>query len=197
MPDFLSSTELNSLGVFADRAADNCSAAFSKWLGRSVGVSTDKVEVVPFSRLIAGTGNADESAVALCMNVEEGIQGTILLMMSERDALDLVDMLLGRAAEAQRTLGELERSALAETINIVGCAYLNSLASNAGLRVTPGPPVVIHDLVQSVLESILADQAQYQDSAVDIHMRFTNAGRVLGWKLVFLPRFDSLKRVLP
>lgn len=197
MSSQLTPKELTSLEVFADRAAEQCSTAFSKWLGSSVEVSTDRVEIIPFSRVISASGRVDESAVALCMNVEEGIHGTMLLLMGESEALELVDMLLRRSPGVASGLGELEQSALAETINVIGCAYLNSLASNAGVRVTPGPPVVIHDLVQSVLQSVLVDQAQYQDSAVDIHMRFGTAGRELKWKLFFLPRFDSLKKVLP
>ena len=67
------------------------------------------------------------------------------------------------------TWGELEQSAANETANIVGCAYLNSLAAqlprSAGSRPTPtrpilpSPPSFRHEFAGSLLEFALMDQA--------------------------------------
>ncbi len=72
-----------------------------------------------------------ESLVAACsMGLSGWLTGLILLVFKDSSGLALADMLMHQAVGTSTAWGELEESAAKETTNIVGCAYVNALASH-------------------------------------------------------------------
>ena len=67
------------------------------------------------------------------------LTGLIILVFKDSSGLALSDLLMHQAIGTTTTWGELEESAAKETTNIVGCAYVNALATH--LPRAPAPAV--------------------------------------------------------
>lgn len=94
---------------------------------------------------------------------------------------------------------ELEKSALTETGNILGCAYVNALSRLVGTDLAPSAPYFIQDYGVSVLQQALMAQAMVSDSLLLCEIRFHREGEELDWQVIFVPMQemqDALQRSL-
>jgi chemotaxis protein CheC len=143
-----------------------------------------------------------ETLVASCtMDLQGGLRGRLLLVFEDRSGLALVDMLLGQSVGTTLRWGDLERSAAKETANIVGCAYLNALASHlpniaiGSGQLKPGPPLFRHEFAATLLEFALMEQAMESDQMLLLKSRFTAEDKELDWSLLFIPNGESSRRL--
>ena len=112
--------------------------------------------------------------------------GQILLVFEDRSGLALVDLLLHQPIGTTTSWGELEQSAAQETTNIVGCAYLNALASTsahgngrrdigggaAAESSSPRLPDFLQEFAGSLLEFALMEQALELDQVLLVQSTF-------------------------
>ena len=75
-------------------------------------------------------GPADSLVAACTMGLTGRLTGLILLVFEDRSGFALVDLLMHQPVGTTTAWGELEQSAAKETTNIVGCAYVNALATH-------------------------------------------------------------------
>lgn len=190
--------DLRALQAIFELGAERASQALSQWLGRHVRLrisAVDEVDLAEVSELL-GPG---EALVAACtMGLSGALTGCLLLVFEDRSGLALADLVLRRPLGTATTWGELEQSAAMETANIVGCAFLNSLATHlpgaaggAGALV-PSPPGFRHEFAASLLEFAVMDQATAADRVLLVRSRFEAESGDLHWSLVYVPGGDSL-----
>lgn len=191
----LSNEQLSKLKLLTSNAGVEASSIFSKWLRTSVTIKMDNAELIPFEDVVAKAGGGDEISIGLYMSIDKGISGSVLFMFNEKSAFELIDILIGRELGSTKKIGEMEKSALQETANIVGCAYLNSIGTNMGATIVPSPPVLIHDLTQSIMDTVLMEQAQFQNESLFIQTEFYSVHGKLDWNFFFLPIMDSLSEL--
>jgi chemotaxis protein CheC len=181
------------LTVAFDRGAEDASLALARWLSRPVRLEVSAVEQVSLEEASEVLGPGETLVVACAMEMHGALDGQLLLVFEERSGLALVDMLLGQAPGTTTEWGELEQSAAKETANIVGCAYLNSLAAHLPTvdaepgALVPGPPSFHVEFAASLLEFVLMDQAITGDRLLLFKSRFTAEQAALDWSLLFVP----------
>ena len=90
---------------------------------------------------------------------------------------------------------ELEKSALMETGNILGCAYLNALTELTGNELVPSPPYFVQDYGASVLQQALLAQAMASDEALICRTCFKREDHRLQWSVFFIPTLELRKRM--
>jgi chemotaxis protein CheC len=198
----LTETQRRLLTTIFERGADSAAQALTRWLSRPCRLTLGAIEQVPLETACELLGPGDSLLAAAAMQVFGALRGEILLVFEDRAGLALVDVLLRQPPGTTETWGELEQSAACETANIVGCAYLNSLAAHLPARVegddaanaiTPGPPGFRHEFAASLLEFALMDQAAASDHLLVIETTFTADGATLDWTLLFVPDGESLQ----
>ena len=201
----LSSIQMEALAALFHRGAVQATDALSTWLGRHVTVKVDQVEQLPFEESTESLGPAEATLCACAMGVTGGIRGQILFCFDDASGLSLCDLLLGRE-HVSVEWGELEQSSAMETANIVGCAYLNSLAS--AFPVTnldsmasttgsesvwvPTPPLFVRDFAASIMEFAVMNQATEYDTVLVAQTKFQIDGRPFDWSLLLIPDSQSL-----
>ncbi len=175
------------------QAADEASSALSKWLGRATTITVKDVAEVPIGEAAVALGSGDEVLCVCAMHVEGDMPGVLALATSDASGLALADLLLGRPAGTAVEWGDLERSAAAETTNIIGCAYLNAVATQAAAgsaesRLIPSPPWFVRDYPESVMGSIAMTQASATDGVFLTKTVFGVEGTAIRCSLVFVPQ---------
>ncbi|SIO40447.1 chemotaxis protein CheC [Singulisphaera sp. GP187] len=197
----LTESQRRLLTLVFERGADDASGALSRWLGRDVQLDVNEVDEVELADAAVLLGPADQLVASCSMDLTGRLTGQLLLVFEDRAGMALADMLLRRPLGTSTTWGELEQSAACETANIVGCAYLNSLAAHLPLAGSPGleapllpsPPTFRHEFAASLIEFALMDQAMEADSLLLVKSRFSADGAELRWSLLFVPSGEALR----
>jgi chemotaxis protein CheC len=211
MQSILTDAQRHLLRIIFDRGAEGASQALSKWLAQEVHLAVSEVELVELEQAAELLGPADSVVAACIMGLTGRLTGLILLVFEDRSGFALVDLLLHQPVGTTTAWGELEQSGAKETTNIVGCAYVNALASHlpgidlaeAGLvdipkisggELVPTPPTFVQEFAGSLLQFALMEQAIELDQVLLIHSRFRVGSQALdlNWTLLFIPSRESL-----
>jgi hypothetical protein len=156
-------------------------SGLARWLGHSIDaqhvvtspVDVDAVEeslaapddvmcccAMPVHLLVVSSNNPELSGPGLA---ESSLAGRLLLAWRSEDAAWLIDQSLHQtgASEDQSEWGSLERSAIAETCNVVGCEFLNAIAqsvreiSRSDVSLIPSPPLISQQFANSLMDSAI------------------------------------------
>jgi chemotaxis protein CheC len=211
----LSQPQMEQLTELFRCGASDASQALSVWLGRHASVCVDQLKQLNLDEATKSLGPADATLCACIMGVTGGISGQMLFCFDEESGLLLCDLLLGRdgvvGSDGVATeWGELETSSAMETANIVGCAYLNSLA-NAMPSLSspfadylgktshvwvPTPPQFVRDFAASILQFAVMNQAAEFDTVLVAQTRFQIDDQPVAWTLLLIPDANSLTSII-
>ncbi len=124
------------------------------------------------------------------------IKGTILFALQDTAGFELIDMLYGIESGMTNQLDEDGESALREVTNIVGSSVVNVFSEKTGIAIKPTVPTIVHDYMQSILDSILVVHTIVNDYALVMDTEFYyQDDKVIG-KLLILPETESLKKIV-
>lgn len=216
--------QLASLSEIVQQSAEEASSSLSRWIGKDVRVAVDPLEETTLEGAMDVIGQGETTVCACCMRVSGSICGHLILSFDDASGLSLCEALISGSlptqisdaavtAESEQhavgaAWGELERSAVMETANILGCAFLNALtervpveadgrSGDASIRsCMPSPPVFIRDFAASVMQFVLLDQVAEIESVLIAKTHFSIERAPVSWQLLLLPDNDSLTRML-
>ncbi|MEK6799815.1 MAG: chemotaxis protein CheC [Planctomycetota bacterium] len=176
-----------ALRTVAVNGSYNASRAMSKWLRRGVRLTSEGFKTVPIAEASATLGQPDDPIAAIHLPLAGDVSGDMLLTFPESVALRLAEIIMQAPEGSAETLGELEQSCLQETGNIVASAYANSLAKWLKLTIEPAAPTFCHDMVCSVIDPVLSEQARYHDDLLMAVTEFLLDARRMQWGMLLLP----------
>lgn len=192
-------TELDSLHQVLSTATHEASAAMCRWTDGVITMSLDEVVEVPIEDACE-TFDTDAAPLMMAVLTLDGdVGGTMILAFDDVNGRQLAATLLNRPPSAGPEWTELDRSALAETGNILGCAYMNALTRLVDVELIPSPPHLIEDFGASVLQQAVVDQAAANDSVLICRTVFTRQGEQLEWDVLFVPTHsmrDAMRHAL-
>ena len=178
------------------RAAARASESLSKWLGRPTTIVIEDVASFPLDEAATVLGTGSQTLCVCAMQVGSHVPGILALAVSDESGLAMADLLLGRPAGASAEWGEIERSATAETTNIIGCAYLNAVAEgrDEAEPLVPSPPWFVRDYPEAVMESLIVTQMTDDPSVFLTRTTFCIEGTAIRCSLVFVPQSVAAAR---
>ncbi|MGQ0635667.1 MAG: chemotaxis protein CheC [Planctomycetaceae bacterium] len=202
----LAKQQLDALTILFNHGSDDASVVLSRWLGRPSRISIEQVEQIPLAEATTVLGEPEAPVCACSMALQGRISGQLLLVFDDPSGLALADLLLGSPAGTSAAWGELQQSAALETANIIGCAYLNSLARclpDTGApapELLPSPPKFTRDFAESLMQFALMNQAMQSDIVFLTRTEFRIEDSPVQCKLLFVPDaacLSSLRELLP
>ncbi len=168
-------------------ATHEASAAMCRWTDGVISLSLDDICEVPLDQVAAELGFADDFMTMVVLGIESEPGTAMILTFDEDNARQLAATLTQRERRTGSDWDELEISALTETGNILGCAYVNALTRLTGQVLIPSPPYFLRDYFASVLEQALVEQAMSSDTALLCRTGFHREGENLNWHVLFIP----------
>lgn len=202
----LADQQLAALTTLFRHGSDDASLALSRWLSRPSRISVEQVEQVPLSEATEVLGDADGPVCFCAMGLKGRVTGELILAFDDASGLALADLLLGNPFGTSTAWGEVEQSAALETANIIGCAYLNSLArffpetGDDSEDLVPTPPRFARDFPESLMEFALMNQAMASDVAFLTRTEFRIEDAPVHCNLLFVPDarcLSTLREMLP
>lgn len=176
-------------------ATEQASQAISQWTHGDIVLSLDEIRETSLCGVAQALRLSDELATMVRIGIDGDHGGQLLLTFDDENARGLIAALLDLPASSSGTWTKLERSALAETGNIIGSVYLTSMSKLTGGRLWPTPPQVLHDYVMSVIEQAVMSQAVYDDRILLCRTKFECQGEHVRWSLIFVPSPEFMQLI--
>ena len=107
-----------------------------RWTGGLITLTLDEVRDVSLERACEESSLGEDLLTMVVLALEGELGGVLLLAFDEENGRQLAATLLRRPPQ-EGPWSELEKSALTETGNILGCAYLGALARLVGCEFAP------------------------------------------------------------
>lgn len=181
--------ELGNIG------AGNATTALAQMLGCKVDMKVPQVKLLDFSEVGAVMGGEEQIMAGIYLLVEGDITGSIMFLLNENSARDLVAKLMGLPASAEGPLGEMELSALKEIGNIITGAYLNSLSMLTNMKIIPSVPAISIDMAGAILSVPAIEFGELGDKILLIQTQFTDDLTLDGF-FILVPDLDSYDKIL-
>ena len=178
---------LDALHELFASATHDASAAMCRWTNGLITVTLDQVREIALEEVSAELEIGDEMLTMVVLTIGREMGGNLILLFDEVNARQLAASLLGREPGTEPEWSELEKSALTETGNILGCAYVNALTRLVGADLIPSAPYFIQDYGASVLQQAVMTQALTSDRLLLCQVGFRRTGQELDWRVVFVP----------
>lgn len=192
----MSSEDLNRMQVLANSGIARAAESLSKIVKKRIDLSIPEVRILPLEKIPENIGEIDSVYMGVYMPLEGNIRGTILFSLLEDSGFDLVTLLYEAEAKGVKELSEDGESALIEVTNIVGSSVVNEFSEQTELVIKPTVPTLVHDYMQSILDSILVIHNISNDFALIMNTVFYYQDETIIGNLLILPETESLKVIV-
>ena len=166
--DILDEMEKDTLGEIANISMGTAATTLSQLLGKKVDITTPKVELMTSEQI---SNDYPIPSVICDVRYKAGIEGSNLLILSQRDGSVIVDLMMGGDGKNPTPeLSELQISGISEAMNQMMGSSATSMSTmfNSVVDITP-PNVVLTDL--SMDKDIIKNFLQAEEPLVRISFR--------------------------
>ena len=172
--------ELGNIG------AGNATTALAQMLGCKVDMKVPQVAVM---------GGEEQIMAGVYLLVEGDITGSIMFLLKEDAAHDLVNKLMGVSGPDSGEFSEMELSALKEIGNIITGAYLNSLSMLTNMKIIPSVPDLSIDMAGAILSVPAIEFGALGDRILLIQTQFTD-DKLLDGFFILVPDLESYDKIM-
>ncbi len=189
-------SDLSRIQILANVGITEAAESLSRIIGKRVDLSIPEVSLLPIESIPEEVGDIDNVYIGVYMPMVGNIEGTILFSFREDTGFELIDLLFGLSQGDTHELNDDGESALKEITNIVGSAVVNAFSEKIEIAIKPTVPTIVHDYMQSILDSILAFHNMENEYALVMDTEFFHQDDKVIGKLLILPETDSLKKIV-
>ncbi|HLA83158.1 MAG TPA: chemotaxis protein [Thermoguttaceae bacterium] len=168
-------------------ATHDASAAMCRWTSGLITLSLDEVREIPLESVCSEVDVGDDLLTMVVLSLEGNVGGVMILTFDNHNGRELAAALLGQEVSTTEEWTDIEKSALTETGNILGCAYMNALTRLINVALVPSAPYFIQDYGASVLQQALSTQAMTSEHVLICRTGFHRQGEELNWRVFFVP----------
>jgi two-component system chemotaxis sensor kinase CheA len=192
----LTKQDLREFQLVANMGATNAAESLSKILNKRIDLSIPEVSLMPIEQIPKHIGDIDSVYMGIMMPILGDARGTVLFIFKEKIGFEIIDLLYGITTPKTLKINEDGASALQELTNIVGSAVINIIAEKTLLVIRAGLPTIVHDYLQSVIDSILVMHNMLSDYAIVMDTAFFFENDKIIGNLLLLPEAESLKIIV-
>lgn len=181
--------ELGNIG------AGNAATALASMISKKVDMNVPLVRLLEFTEVAEVLGGEENLVVGIYFDLSEDIVGNMMYALDLDSAINLTNMLFDRQKE-DRTLDEMDISALSEVGNILASSYANSLSALTGLKIFISVPSISIDMAGAILSVPAIQFGHVSDHALMIETIFEEDDKQILGNLFFLPNLESFDKIL-
>jgi len=188
----LSSVQMDAMQELGNIGAAHAATTLSQMLSSPVEMSVPKIKVVDVAQL--GSHIGEESAALVVFELQGEIPhgGYIIFYISRKSAVYLTNTMLG-LTDPDRSLNEMDESALLEVGNIMASAFLDATAELLGFIMLPSPPVLSIDMAHAAMQSLIAQMQEDIDEVMLFSTELVCAEHKIDSDIIMMPEISTLK----
>ena len=203
IPDILNTSDdfsresIKQLQHVANIGAAHAADSLSTILSKQVDISIPEVTVVPIDKVPERTGCIDDiTYIGVILSVKEDTFGSILFVVNEKEAFELIDILYDSSTKEAGVLDDYCESILKEITNIVGSALLNVIAEKIDMTIQPNVPILVHETINTIMRAADIEKNSIEGHVIVMDTAFFLEGDKLIGHLVLLPNSNVGKTIL-
>lgn len=189
------------LREIANIGAGHAATALAALLERPIVQSVPDVMLIPLGDMPKQLGGAEKLVVAGLLDITGDLSGFFMIVLEFEQADKIISMMLGKKARTKRPdsvrrFTAIEKSVIAETVNILGGSYMTAISEMTGLKIMPSTPYLSIDMVGAVLSIAIAEAGKTGDFAIFFQSELCNEkDRIIG-DLFLIPDESSCDKIL-
>lgn len=194
--DSMDSMHYDLLKELGNIGAGNATTALAQMLNKKLDMKVPNVDLVGFDKLPSIICGEEELVVGIYLMLDDDVEGSMMFLMPDCSAHNLVDQLMGRpATDSSEPFSEMDLSALQEIGNIITGSYLSALSSLTQLTIGASVPYLAHDMAAAILSVPAIEFGKIGDKALLIKTEFGDDVMIDGY-FILIPALDSYDKIL-
>ena len=185
----ISMQDLDILREIGNIGAGNAATALSMILNKKVWLDVPEAQLCSLTEIPEKLGGAEEVRTGIFFGVKEALKGFIFFILEDEDA-DKLHKVASMGLEIDIN------SVLSEVSNIISGAYVGAIASMINDTVDITPPEIGHDMVGSLIDSIVSVLCNVGNQAVYIKTSMNIEEETIAGYYVLMLEQDSLMKLL-
>lgn len=138
--------EINVLRWINEAGAKRAEVALSEFLHRETVLRTPRISVLPLARLMEQTRTKPRELVGIHVRIIGEVSGEMYFLFTRKNAVRLVEMLVGERFRLLQSLNTVESSALSEIANILTGSYWYAMTDRTKLNWRITVPAIVQDV---------------------------------------------------
>ncbi len=189
---------MDILKEWGNIGAGNAATSLSVMLNRRINMSVPKARIIGFNELGNFVGLEDFLVAAIYLEFTGDIQGTIMFVLSQDSAKNLLVLLMGYKVNSEEgdVFSEFEISALQEVGNILAGAYLGAVSRFTKLTMKLSVPSFAFDMIGAVLSVPLSEFGYFADKVLFIETDFVYGCDSIKGDFLVIPDMESYPIIL-
>ena len=181
--------------MFSRIATAHAATTLSQMVGSTVQMSVPGIKAVDIADL--GSYMGEESAAMVVFELQGEIQhgGFIIFYITRESAIRLTNTMLG-LTDMNRTMNEMDESALLEVGNIMVSAFLDATAELLGFVMLPSPPAMTIDMAHAAMSSLIAGLGEEIDEVLLFSTELTCEEHKIDSDIIMMPETKTLARIV-
>jgi len=191
----LSTVQADAIQELGNIGAAHAATTLSQMLGSTVQMSVPAIKAIDIAEL--GNYMGEESAAMVAFELQGEIQhgGYIIFYISKESAIRLTNTMLGMT-DMDRTMNEMDESALIEVGNIMVSAFLDATAELLGFIMLPSPPALSLDMAHAAMASLIAQMGEDIDEVLLFSTELVCEEHKIDSDIIMFPETATLARIV-
>lgn len=139
-----------------NQGAIEASISLSQLTGQDIRVSFPESRLMAIRDVAEFMGGEEITVGGMFVGVEGDLDAGILLVLPEQNLMVMDDLLHGRRPGTTREVAAVDLSGISEMGNILSSCFINAMANETNLHVSPMVPELTIDMCLPVIDSVLA-----------------------------------------
>jgi chemotaxis protein CheC len=192
----LNDTHIDVLKEIGNIGAGNAATSLGMILNTEVDIQLPTVRITDFDTALNAMGGAESMTVGVLLNFSGEASGMIMFLLGMEDAQNITSVLVGDDSPAEEGLSEMKLSAIQEIGNILGSAYVNSIALLTGLSIDLSVPYIAIDMAGAILSVPIIEFGAVGDKVMFIEEGFFTDEQRLSSNVIMFAEVDTLQRIM-
>lgn len=142
----ISAEEINILRRINEAGARRAQSALSEFLKRETVLDTPRISVLPLAMLMQQMDSKPRDLIGIHVRIIGEVSGEMYFLFTRKNALRLVEMLVGERMRLTLSLNRIESSALSEIANILTGSYWYAMTDRKALNWRITVPTIVEDV---------------------------------------------------
>lgn len=201
MEDFdLNNEQLDALKEIGNIGAGNAAVALSQLLNKKVMINVPRIRLLSIDKISESEFMIEpvEVSIAVSLKILGVLKGGMLVLFSQKSALLMIDVLLGRKTGTTQFLTTVDTSAIAESSHILSSSYLNAVGELLLIhRLIPLISQVAIDKMERLNKFLIKGFFGPQDTCIlPIENHLIIEDKEVDLSVTFLLEKESIKKIL-
>jgi chemotaxis protein CheC len=192
----LNDTHIDVLREIGNIGAGNAATSLGVLLNEDVHISVPRVRIEDFGDVVTSLGGPEEMCVSVLVNFFGEASGVVLFLLSIEDAKGIMDILVGEDESDLPGLSEMKMSVVKEIGNILGSAYVGSIATLTGLSISLSVPHLAIDMTGAILAAPIVEYGANDSKVMFIEESFSTDARNLSSHIIMFTDINTLHGIM-